>query len=74
MALQAWTAIAASQTDADSPLDEILFDSIRTNQTHLRQVLYGDGSGGFLSSVSPSTMRLIRKSSTRKKIGKVLPQ
>jgi hypothetical protein len=42
-----YSDIAASQTDADSPLDQTLMDSIREDLYHLRQVLYGNGSGGF---------------------------
>jgi hypothetical protein len=32
----AWTTILASQTDADSPLNQVLFDSIRENLDYLK--------------------------------------
>jgi len=32
----AWTTILASQTDADSPLNQVLFDSIRGNLDYLK--------------------------------------
>lgn len=32
----AWTSILASQTDADSPLNQVLFDSIRENLDYLK--------------------------------------
>ena len=31
----AWTSIAAGQTDADSPINQLLMDSIRENLEHL---------------------------------------
>lgn len=48
MALTAWNGRAAGQTDADSPVDQTLMDSIRLDLDHLREVLYGNGAGGFL--------------------------
>lgn len=47
MALTAWTGRNASQVDADSPVDEPLMQGFNADMTHLRQVLYGNGSGGF---------------------------
>lgn len=32
----AWTTILASQTDADSPLNQVLFDAIRENLNYLK--------------------------------------
>jgi hypothetical protein len=46
-----WNSIAASQTDSDSPIDQSLMDGLRENDYHLRQVLYGNGSGGFYTPV-----------------------
>jgi hypothetical protein len=34
----AWTTIIASQTDADSPLNQVLFDSIRGNLDYLKSL------------------------------------
>ena len=41
----AWTAISASQTDANSPVDQTLMDAIRTDLDDLNTRLTGLGSG-----------------------------
>jgi len=45
MALTAWSTISASQTDTESHLNQVLMDSLRLDLNHLREVVYGDGSG-----------------------------
>ncbi|OGP58255.1 MAG: hypothetical protein A2V67_20455 [Deltaproteobacteria bacterium RBG_13_61_14] len=35
----AWTTILASQTDADSPLNQVLFDAIRENLDYLKDLV-----------------------------------
>ncbi len=58
MALTAWSTIYASQTDADSPINQVLMDSLRLDLNHLREVVYGDGSGTqtFLPQTATITM------------------
>lgn len=51
MALQAWTGRTAGQIDADSPVDVPLVGGFDDDAIHLRQVLYGNGSGGFLTPI-----------------------
>ena len=55
MALQAWVGRTGGQLDADSPLDITLHNSYDDDLIHLRQVGYGDGSGGFMTASDPHT-------------------
>lgn len=43
--LETWNGRTAGQTDADSPQDTTLFDGVRKDLDHLRQVLYGNNEG-----------------------------
>lgn len=43
--LETWNGRTASQTDADSPQDTTLWDGVRKDLDHLRQVLYGNNEG-----------------------------
>ena len=45
--VESWAAITTGQTDPDSPLDTTLMSALRTNQAHLREILYGVGVGTF---------------------------
>lgn len=45
--LYSWNTQVSTQVDADSPLVEDITEGWRQNDWFLRQVLYGDGSGGF---------------------------
>lgn len=51
MALQAWTGRTSGQIDADSPVDIALIGGFDDDITHLRQTVYGNGSGGFLTPI-----------------------
>lgn len=51
MALQPWIGRSAGQLDADSPLDVTLHNSYDDDLIHLKQVLYGDGAGGYLTPI-----------------------
>lgn len=47
----AWNTVTAAQNDADSPLTEDWGEAMRQNDIHLRQTVYGNGSGGFHTAV-----------------------
>lgn len=49
--IYSWQTIADTQTDANSPINEVLMNSIRQDLIHLQQTVYGDGSGGFKTAV-----------------------
>ena len=55
MALQPWVGRTGGQLDADSPLDITLHNSYDDDLIHLRQVTYGNGSGGFMTAADPHT-------------------
>ena len=54
----AWTTILASQTDADSPLNQVLFDAIRENLEYLQAQLEANRTiqlGGLIPSTGTGT-------------------
>lgn len=53
--LYPFNTVLSTQNDADSPLTEDWGESMRQNAIHLKQVLYGDGSGGFKTAADGHT-------------------